>query len=46
MVAAHSPLGSLRMGIAVSGFHPLKSPAMVIVCAPGALDALSENSTL
>ena len=39
-------MGCLRIGMAVSGFQPLKSPAIVIVCAPGALDALRENSTL
>ena len=46
MVAAQSPLDCLRIGMAVSGFQPLKSPAMVMVCAAGALDALRENSTL
>ena len=39
-------MGCLRMGMAVSGFQPLKSPAIVIVCAPGALAGLRVNSTL
>ena len=39
-------MGCLCIGMAVVGLQLLKSPAIVIVCAVGALDALSENSTL
>ena len=46
IVAAQSPLGCLCIGMAVSGFQPLKSPAIEIVCAPGALAGFRVNSTL
>ena len=39
-------MACLCIGMAVSGFQPLKSLAMVIIRAPGALAALNENSTL
>src|ERR1700693_2844397 len=45
-VTSQSPLASLRIGVAVAGFQLLKSPAMRMVCASGALAAPSENSTL